>query len=191
MLDRVDNRDSILIEYERIRRHAAGGGNDDVFACMLASWHAGMGVLPDCFGFSPEVFSAMLAQLFPGLGVQAFYQPGRRNDSMRADEYDDVYKLLVENRAGMCESEIWMAGIVSRSCQGSDHLWQDMGLWSRDQLSALMLHNFPTLAERNINNMKWKKFIYKQLCITEGIYTCRAPSCEVCADYDNCFGPET
>ncbi len=38
--------------------------------------------------------------------------------------------------------------------------------------------------------MKWKKFIYKQLCITEGIYTCRAPSCEVCADYADCFGPE-
>ena len=80
--------------------------------------------------------------------------------------------------------------IVSRACQGRDHLWQDMGLWSRDQLSSLMLRNFPTLAQQNTQNMKWKKFIYKQLCDAEGIYTCRAPSCEVCADYAACFGPE-
>ena len=39
-------------------------------------------------------------------------------------------------------------------------------------------------------DMKWKKFFYKQLCQTEGIHTCRAPSCEVCADYQACFGPE-
>jgi nitrogen fixation protein NifQ len=38
--------------------------------------------------------------------------------------------------------------------------------------------------------MKWKKFLYRQLCLEEGIYVCRAPSCEVCKDYDLCFGPE-
>ena len=53
-----------------------------------------------------------------------------------------------------------------------------------------MLDNIAPLARRNGKDMKWKKFLYKQLCDTEGIYTCRAPSCEVCADYQNCFGPE-
>ena len=53
-----------------------------------------------------------------------------------------------------------------------------------------MHDNFRTLAERNTQDMKWKKFLYKQLCISEGIYICRAPSCEVCVDYAACFAPE-
>ena len=61
---------------------------------------------------------------------------------------------------------------------------------TRDDLTALMMRNFPALAGQNTRNMKWKKFLYKQLCETEGIYTCRAPSCEVCVDYAQCFGPE-
>jgi nitrogen fixation protein NifQ len=53
-----------------------------------------------------------------------------------------------------------------------------------------MMDNFEPLALRNDKDMKWKKFLYKQLCEAEGIYVCRAPSCEVCVDYDNCFGNE-
>ena len=60
-----------------------------------------------------------------------------------------------------------------------DHLWQDLGLPARGELTALMRRNFPTLAARNVKDMKWKRFLYKQLCEAEGIYTCRAPSCQV------------
>jgi nitrogen fixation protein NifQ len=73
---------------------------------------------------------------------------------------------------------------------GADHLWQDLGLGSRQDLSELFWRNFPALAAMNQRDMKWKKFLYKQLCFQEGIYTCRAPSCEVCVDYSSCFGPE-
>jgi nitrogen fixation protein NifQ len=83
-----------------------------------------------------------------------------------------------------------MAGILVAACLGNDHLWQDLGLWSRRELSELMQRNFPELAARNDRDMKWKKFLYKQLCETEGIYTCRAPSCQECSDYEECFGPE-
>jgi nitrogen fixation protein NifQ len=38
--------------------------------------------------------------------------------------------------------------------------------------------------------MKWKKFLYKQLCEEEGLYVCRAPSCQVCVDYERCYGSE-
>jgi nitrogen fixation protein NifQ len=189
MLERV-NMDPVRLEYERIMSYAAGGDNDETLACMLASWQEGAGALPANFGFSPQTFSAMLARHFPGLEVSSLLQPARVVDTLRADEFEDVYTLLLGGRAWQCESEVFMAEVVARSCHGQDHLWQDMGLWSRDQLSALMWRNFPPLAARNVNNMKWKKFLYKQLCVTEGIYTCRAPSCEVCADYDNCFGSE-
>lgn len=146
--------------------------------------------MPDDFGLGEEEFNKLLAFHFPRLNPSSLSRPGRNNDVSRDDERDDVFKLLYGNRLELHESEVWMARIVASACQGQDHLWQDMGLWSRKQLSELLLRNFPDLAGRNVNNMKWKKFLYKQLCNAEGIYTCRAPSCEVCTDYDNCFGAE-
>lgn len=189
MHKRVDEQ-PIQLEYERIMSHAAGGSNHDALASMLASWQAGMGVMPDSFGLPQPEFAALIDFYFPGLSLDSLHQPGRQADHERTDEYYDVLKLLQANRAHSCASENAMAMIVSQACQGQDHLWQDMGLWSRDQLSALMLRNFPVLAQGNTQNMKWKKFIYKQLCKAEGVYTCRAPSCEVCVDYEACFGPE-
>jgi nitrogen fixation protein NifQ len=85
---------------------------------------------------------------------------------------------------------MWLAKILVAGCMGSDHLWQDLGLWSREDLSRLMTFNFQVLALSNNRDMKWKKFLYKQLCAAEGVYVCRAPSCEVCTDYHECFGPE-
>jgi nitrogen fixation protein NifQ len=73
---------------------------------------------------------------------------------------------------------------------GMDHLWQDLGVWSRKELSELLQRNFPTLAAKNTQDMKWKKFLYKQLCEQQGIHICRAPSCDVCVDYSKCFGAE-
>ena len=177
-------------EYTRIMEHADGKGNDETYACMLASWQQGDGAMSDDFGLGAEGFINLMQHHFPGLALESLQRPGRAHDEERNDEREEVYKLLISNRAGQSPSEEWMARIVAIACQGQDHLWQDMGLWSRSQLSELLLRNFPELAEKNINNMKWKKFLYKQLCITEGIYTCRAPSCEVCTDYDNCFGSE-
>jgi len=83
-----------------------------------------------------------------------------------------------------------MAHIVVAGCIASAHLWSDLGLWSQTDLTALMRRNFPELVARNVKDMRWKRFLYRELCKTEGIYTCRAPSCGVCADYRACFGPE-
>lgn len=177
-------------EYARIMDFASGRPNDETYASMLASWQAGAGMMPDDFGLGSDAFAQMLMCHFPGLQPASLNMPGRSSDSERDDEHNELYELLHSHRANQSESEIWMAKIVAMACQGQNHLWQDMGLWSRSQLSELLMRNFPELAAKNVNNMKWKKFLYKQLCITEGIYTCRAPSCEVCTDYNNCFGPE-
>lgn len=70
--------------------------------------------------------------------------------------------------------------------------WQDLGLWSDADLSDLVRRNFPPLAMRsNLKDMKWKRVFYEQLCETEGIYPCRAPSFEVCCNYHVYLGPET
>jgi nitrogen fixation protein NifQ len=127
---------------------------------------------------------------FPGFDSYEL-EPGSESlDERRTDEMEDLHKLLIANRSSDSVVQSRMADIVIAGCMGDDHLWRDLGLWERADLSRLMLANFRPLALRNDKDMKWKKFLYKQLCETEGIYTCRAPSCRVCADYASCFGPE-
>jgi len=174
--------------YAELMAHAAGSPNDDLFAQMIASQIDDVGALPPGLGLSEKDFSELLSTHFPG--VQLVIRGMTDVSDPRAPERDDVLALLLEHRAHRNMSEQWMAEIVTAACMASDHLWQDLGLWSREYLSRLMRQNFPALAAKNVHDMKWKKFIYKQLCEQEGINACRAPSCEYCTDYLNCFGPE-
>ncbi len=174
----------------QLMEHSQGRDNDDPLACILASWSCGLGGLPVYLGLEPEQFYAMLAYHYPGFDTQQLRLPQVPPDSERWHERNELLTLLLRDRAGESESEEWLAEIVSAACMAQDHLWQDLGLWSRKDLSSLLQRNFPSLARRNDREMKWKKFFYKQLCNAEGIYTCRSPSCEVCADYQECFGSE-
>jgi nitrogen fixation protein NifQ len=83
-----------------------------------------------------------------------------------------------------------MVKIVARRCQRPNHLWQDLGLGSRRELSALMSRHFPRLSERNVHDMKWKKFLYRMICSSTGFSLCVAPVCSECDDFDECFGSE-
>lgn len=174
--------------YAELMARAAGHPDDALFAQMISSQIGGMGALPPGLGLAEKDFSALLTKHFPGF--QLVVRCSGASDDPRAPERDDVLGLLLEHRANRSISEQWMAEIVTAACMANDHLWQDLGLWSRDHLSRLMAENFPALAAKNVHNMKWKKFLYKQLCEKEDIRICRAPSCEVCADYAKCFGPE-
>ncbi|MBI3480122.1 MAG: nitrogen fixation protein NifQ [Nitrosomonadales bacterium] len=174
--------------YAELMTHAADLPNDELFAQMIASQTAGAGALPSGLGLNQMEFSALLARHFPGIELRT--RCAEIIADPRALERDDMLALLVEHRADKDMSELWMAQIVTAACMASDHLWQDLGLWSRDYLSRLMMQNFPSLAAKNVHDMKWKKFLYKQLCEREGINACRAPSCEYCVDYLKCFGPE-
>lgn len=174
--------------YAELMAHAAGLPNDDLFAQMIASQVDGTGTLPPGLGLDDKDFSALLARHFPGMTLAI--RCAKPSADPRALERDDVLALLLEHRAFSDGSEEWMAEIVTIACLANDHLWQDLGLRSRDYLSRLMTQNFPALAAKNEYDMKWKKFLYKQLCEKEGINACRAPTCEYCADYLKCFGPE-
>lgn len=111
----------------------------------------------------------------------------------RRDEIDDLLGLLrdyAEPVAGSVEASDAIAWAIACASLGDNHLWQDLGLPSRRELSALIGHWFPRLAALNTQNMKWKKFLYKQLCLREELFICKAPSCSVCSDHGVCFGPE-
>lgn len=156
-----------------------------VLASMLTGRSLNQGVLTATLGLPADRFALLLESYFPGDAVMLNNGPGE--DIV---ELDDLLQLLLEYRAGLRASEAWLAHIVAYSCCGRNHLWQDLGLANRDELSLLMNTAFPTLAALNVGDMKWKKFIYRHYCTREGIYVCPAPSCGECADYSKCFAKE-
>jgi nitrogen fixation protein NifQ len=176
--------------YDRLMATRRGDPQEETLARILASWCLGQGAMPLWLGLGETAFLAMMGYHFPGTDPHSVVSASKLIDPERTDELEDLRKLLLAQRSGRSDSEIWMVEIVIAGCMASDHLWQDLGLWQRADLSNLMLENFEPLARRNNKDMKWKKFLYKQLCEAEGVYVCRSPSCEVCADYANCFGSE-
>ena len=172
---------------------------------LISSQRQGRGCLPFCLGLMPVEFVWVVTQHFaecPTLNAildvtlpanSVAVDKGRlRQDllTLRQDEWVEIRDLLLSARAGKDSFELHLAAIVAAACLGGDHLWRDLGLGTRTELSELMQVYFPDLAWRNAADMKWKKFFYKQLCEQQGGYVCRAPSCDQCAAYDDCFGPE-
>lgn len=185
-------RTTILKERARSKMvsRARGHGNDAALAAMVLNARFGHSALGGWLGLSAGEFRKLARRHFPGVKLPPGLRSGLQRPSSRSLEWQDLRKLLRAHRAGRDVSELFIADIVCSACLGGDHLWQDLGLFNRAELSQLMERNFPTLAALNVHDMKWKKFLYKQLCIAEGVYICRAPSCEECTDYDACFGPE-
>ncbi|MDR3369517.1 nitrogen fixation protein NifQ [Rhodoferax sp.] len=179
----------VLLQAELLNRPvpptAAADPLRPVLASMLAGRSLHQGVLSATLGLSEADFQSLWASYFPGERLNL--QGGPILDML---ELDDLRKLLLEYRAGVNDSEVWMAHIVAYGCSGRNHLWQDLGLADRGELSTLMTQVFPSLSEQNTGDMKWKKFIYRHYCSREGIYVCPAPSCGECADHDKCFSPE-
>jgi nitrogen fixation protein NifQ len=168
---------------------SAGLPNDKLFARMLASQAGAQSALPAGLGLDTSDFRALMSRHFPSFALPA--RLARAPDQgERSAEWEELLALLMEHRASGEPSETWMARIVATACMGGDHLWQDLGLWQRADLTQLMAGNFPGLTALNSKDMKWKKFLYKQLCDRAGVYVCRSPSCEVCVDYVKCFGRE-
>jgi nitrogen fixation protein NifQ len=106
------------------------------------------------------------------------------------EEEGQLLRLLDDYRADAGAETFWLARMVTRRSMQPNHLWQDLGLNDRGELSRLLRENFPELAAANVANMKWKKFFYRRLCEMEGFTLCTAPSCRECDDFDRCFGPE-
>jgi nitrogen fixation protein NifQ len=190
MLNPVVRQMTPIEVYDRLMSARRGDSIEETLARMLASWTCGIGAMPDWLGLTEDAFYRMMGRHFPSFDISELDNPQKPLDLQRMDEVEDLRNLLLQSCPDKQESRLWMVDILIAGCLGSDHLWQDLGLWERADLSRLMQENFGPLAQRNTRDMKWKKFLYKQLCEAEGIYTCRSPSCEVCVDYDVCFGPE-
>lgn len=177
--------------------------NQIYLSCILTAQRNGNTCLPEQLGLDATTYASLLQRhatpLMPIVPVEtsAVTQAIRERSQLRQqlldlrqDEWQELHALLLQHRAGLDESERWLAAMVAAACLGSSHLWRDLGLPSRATLRQLLQDNFPALAQRNDRDMRWKKFFYKQLCEQQGGYVCRAPSCDQCSTYQECFGDE-
>ncbi|MGJ0506884.1 MAG: nitrogen fixation protein NifQ [Methylocystis sp.] len=115
---------------------------------------------------------------------------GQAATIVRDEEEEQLHELLTRHRTDTSPLCSWITSIVVRRAMSPSHLWQDIGLLDRSELTRLMARWFPALAAANVDNMKWKKFFYRQLCELEGFSLCAAPTCRECGDFDACFGQE-
>ncbi|WP_024872598.1 nitrogen fixation protein NifQ [Tolumonas lignilytica] len=159
---------------------------------LLWRFQTGICPLPRYMGLGTEQYQQLLVRCNVPSAVMGLLQQQRQA----------VLSELLAMREAECQAlEHWlaeyahpearlMARIIAVACMGYNHLWQDLGLDSRASLRELMQCCFPELVEMNSQNMRWKKFFYRQQCALGGNYVCRSPSCDDCVERAGCFAPE-
>ena len=180
--------------YRRLMALPAGPGSepDDrhVFACVvalaLAERGAGLGDLAERLALPGRELAVIADTHFPGVDL-----PDRSaaRPTPPADQAALTTLLLWRGQPAQPDSQR-LAAIVARRSLEPNHLWQDLGLRSRPELSALMGRHFPRLRTLNSANMRWKKFFYRQICADPGMAVCLAPTCDACDEKNVCFAPE-
>lgn len=154
-----------------------------VIRCVMAESQR-IGARPLIRGLAPESFAALCAVCMPGCGLQ------NGDCEPVFDEFGETFELLLDYAMPRDQMSIWLAAAIATAAQRDNHLWQDMGLPSRRELSAILNQRFPALAALNVGDMKWKKFFYRQLCQRAGVPICKSPHCADCVDRRICFAPE-
>ena len=180
-----------LLYHELMARGTAAGS--DLFdlhiaACIIAlaaSEAESEGVaLAQGTGLDPAEFADLCALLFP----DAMVVPPA---VLAVDEQEQALRdILWMNSARANSLERLLSRMIARRALRPNHLWQDLGLGNRGELSLLMQRHFPNLARRNSADMKWKKFFYRMMCSSEQFRLCAAPVCSECDDFEACFGSE-
>lgn len=80
-----------------------------------------------------------------------------------------------------------MATILATACLRPDHLWRDLGLTGRDDVTALLTHCFPSLVTENTENLRWKRFLAEACARAYGRPPAPAPGCPGCEAFGECY----
>ena len=177
--------------------HPADAAVDDdfsfdrhVLASILAVAAMEDGAMAARAGLAAADLVSLMAQWFPvagGSGIAWFTQEKDTDD----DEVAMVRDLLLAHRSSEDDIGRWLAAMIARRAMEPNHLWEDLGLRDRSELTRLLSRHFAPIAARNTKNMRWKRFFYRALCESDGFVMCTTPVCTECRDFDLCFGDES
>lgn len=107
----------------------------------------------------------------------------------RPQQHAALVELLLAGRSTQAHPQHaeWLAYGIAAAATGSRHLWEDLGMRGREEVSALLQRYFEPLFRRNIANLKWKRFLFAELAATAGHDGRHGPDCSRCARQQNCF----
>ncbi|WP_454726763.1 MULTISPECIES: nitrogen fixation protein NifQ [Cupriavidus] len=143
-------------------------------------------------GLDEAEFWRMLEQCFPGARAAGWAPESAPVDAAALPcEFPDLVAMLVASGDASRPAMRWAAHALACGCFGGSHLWQDMGLSGRHDVSRLLREYFPALHAANTTDMKWKKFLYHELCRRLDLHPCPEPRCTGCDNYAACHGAET
>lgn len=169
------------------------GFDQHVLACVLSRTleevEAGQATATEATGLSRAELQDVLTRSFPAISANVFALEEVSDPDAELEEELLRGLLLAHARPGE-DASARFAKIIARRAMRNNHLWQDLGLFNRGELSRLLATHFPTLAAGNTENMKWKKYFYRKLCEADGFTLCAAPNCSECNEFESCFGPE-
>lgn len=179
-------------EFDEAQIDSDAGFDRHVIASILAVSAMEPGALAERAGLSTVELIALLAQLFPAASIDCSWLPiSGASAAPDDDEIVMVRDLLSAQRSTEGDVSRWLAAMVARRAMEPNHLWEDLGLRERSELSRLLLRHFAPLASRNTKNMRWKRFFYRMLCEDDGFVMCTTPVCTQCNDFQLCFGEES
>jgi nitrogen fixation protein NifQ len=160
-----------------------------VFAAAANESQAG-GFFTEAIGIYGSTLRSNIERYFPGSLEQLEFL-GLEAETTVSEDERCLRELLWRFRSASSEINSLLAILIARRATRSNHLWQDLGLANRGELSRLMVKHFVQLASRNDHDMKWKKFFYRMICRDEGFSMCTAPCCSECSDFALCFSDES
>ena len=160
-----------------------------IFALAFAEADSGERTIAFGVGLDGGEIAEVVAEMFPGAASELLELTDGATVTIDEEE-QSLRDILGMFATGASRLERHLAAMIARRCKSPHHLWQDLGLRNREELSNLMQRHFARLAARNKQDMKWKKFLYRMVCGSEGFTLCTAPVCSECSDFADCFGEE-
>jgi len=160
-----------------------------IFAAGIIEGRAG-GSLTGALGIWGSELRRRVERYFPGT-LERLETFGLDSEPIVDEDERCLRELLWRSRTVPTLLTSLLSVLISRRAIRPNHLWQDLGLANRAELSSLMQRHFAPLARRNTQDMKWKKFFFRMICREEGYSLCSAPSCSECDDFGACFGDES
>lgn len=147
------------------------------FALLGLSAHALSRLLQRHFGTAPPAWQAWIAS--------------PSSSPVRHDFADGMQSMLRSevDPARDIEDAACVVAIVAAACLRPDHLWRDLGLSGRDDVTQLLTRYFPALVARNDAGLRWKKFLALEYARYWGLVAAPSPGCPGCEDFDHCYAP--
>ncbi|MDT8421937.1 MAG: nitrogen fixation protein NifQ [Desulfuromonadales bacterium] len=148
--------------------------------------------LSEALGLDEDSLLSLIDLYFPGFDLSRLTGTTSEKKGNAPELYQEILLILLSHvpsdaTGGMNQPAEWLARVIAARAAQPGHLWVAMGFFERPQLTTAIRRHLPTLARANNQGMRWKRYLFKQVCEMNGGVMCKSPNCGDCSDYALCF----